>query len=162
MARVNQPPWLHQLVVLSIGWVFCLHPAPDAQVTNIVPQATFFSCWSLVFFFLALFLSPDLQTTLPPSYPTNLAILFTYVLSLPTNYNQPPYLLTLYPFKAKSLPFDKISISSWLNLYLLAKLFSSSVKPLFIDKTFLLWLNLYLLVKIFYCVAKPLLISKTF
>jgi hypothetical protein len=47
------------------------------------------------FFSLAFFFSPDLYTTLPLSYPTNLAILFIYILSLPTNYNEPLYLLTI-------------------------------------------------------------------
>jgi hypothetical protein len=81
------------------------------------------------------FLSPDLCTTLPPRYSTNLAILFTYILSLPTNYNHP---LPLYPSKVNFFFFGKTSISSWLNLYLLTKLFPSLVKPLFLSKNFLL------------------------
>jgi hypothetical protein len=72
-------------------------------------------------FFLGFFLSPDLHTSLLPSYPTNLAILFTYILSLPTNYNEPPYPFIIYPFKVKFIPFGKMFISSWLNLYLLTK-----------------------------------------
>jgi hypothetical protein len=58
------------------------------------------------------FLNLDLHTTLPPSYvtpsyPTNLTTLFTYILALLANYNQP--LTCLF------------SILSWLNTLLLAK-----------------------------------------
>jgi hypothetical protein len=56
--------------------------------------------------------------------------------ALPTNYNQPLYLLTFYPFLAKVLPLGKL-------LFVLAKPFYSIVKYLLINETFIYsWLNL--------------------
>jgi hypothetical protein len=100
-----------------------------------------------ILFFFAFLFSPNLHITLPPNYPTNPVILFTYILSLSTNYNKPPYPLTIYPFKAKFLPFGETSISFWLNLYHSGK----KIPP---------WLNLYLLVKPSYSMVKPLFIDK--
>jgi len=46
-ARVNQPPWLHQFAVLSIGWAgwFAIFHSPIyLMVTNILRQIIFFGC----------------------------------------------------------------------------------------------------------------------
>jgi hypothetical protein len=73
MARVNQPPWLHQLALLSTGWVTFLHPVTDTMVTNIGAESNLFSCWPLIFSYWSLFFQPDLA--LPPTYlPTYLPI----------------------------------------------------------------------------------------
>jgi hypothetical protein len=90
-ARVNQHPPLHQLAILSIGWVTLFHPAPHLGLTKIVPHSTILALWCFLLdgFFLV---TPDLHTTLPlnyhptpPTYPIDLATLLTYIFNLPTN-----------------------------------------------------------------------------
>jgi hypothetical protein len=49
--------------------------------------------------------------------------MFTYILALPTNYNQPPYLLIFYHLLAKTFTF-------WQNFIII-------IKPLLFKKTFL-------------------------
>jgi hypothetical protein len=128
----GEPPWLHQLIVLSIGWAGLFHPALDPQLTNMVPQSTIFGCWPLVLFWvLAIFFSAL------TSIPSHLATQFTYCTSF-------PFLPTVKnPFTCL------LCILSWLNLYHLTKCFSS-------------WLNFYLSTNLFYCLATTLAINNSF
>jgi hypothetical protein len=57
VARVNQYPPMHQLAVLSIGWVGILHLVPDLALTNLVPQTKFLGYWPLNLFFFGCFFS---------------------------------------------------------------------------------------------------------
>jgi hypothetical protein len=41
---MNQHPPMHQLAILSIGWVVSFHPILDLALTNIVPQSNFYGC----------------------------------------------------------------------------------------------------------------------
>jgi hypothetical protein len=82
--RVNQPPRLHQLAVLSTGWATFFHPVPDTPLTNIGAQSNLFSCWPLTFLFSHYFLNltylPYLPTYLPIYPPINLtSLLPTYL-----------------------------------------------------------------------------------
>jgi hypothetical protein len=74
MARVNQPPWLHQLAVPSTGWATVLHPVPHTALTNIGAQSNLFSCWPLTFvlsrYFPNLTLPSHLASYLPIYQPT--------------------------------------------------------------------------------------------
>jgi len=82
--RVNQPLWLHQLAVLSIGWAgwFVSFSSASLPLTNIVPQSIFFGCWlSTIFFCCHFFPSLDLHTPDPPGYPIELKLSLAYKLT---------------------------------------------------------------------------------
>jgi hypothetical protein len=75
-ARVNHHPPMHQLAILSMGWAaFFVQP----QSIN------FFLFFTNEFFLGCFFLNPDPHTTFPPNYPTDLATLLTYILTLLIN-----------------------------------------------------------------------------
>jgi hypothetical protein len=58
MARVNQPPRLHKLVVLSIGWMGCVfHLHFYITLTNILLQLMFFLLLTFDHSFLLLIFS---------------------------------------------------------------------------------------------------------
>jgi len=81
-AKVNQSSWLHQLVVLSIGWVgwfTFFHPPLYLTLTSILSQSIFWvaDLWSLLFCY-QFFPNLDLHTTHPPSYPIDLNLNPTY------------------------------------------------------------------------------------
>jgi hypothetical protein len=86
-ARVNQHPPLHQLAILSIGWVTFFHPTPDLALTKIAPHSTILACRPFdVFSWMGFFGNSDLHTTVaviyhptPPSYPIDLITLLTYI-----------------------------------------------------------------------------------
>ncbi len=59
------------------GWAAFFHSAAISQLFFWFMANEFFRCW--------FFLNPDLHITFPPSYPTELATLLTYVLALPAN-----------------------------------------------------------------------------
>jgi len=86
VARVNQPPWLHQLVILSIGcagWFAYFSLTSLPYITNILPQSIFFGCWPLtIFFHCQFFPNPDLHTTQPPNYSTNINFSLVYELTM--------------------------------------------------------------------------------
>jgi hypothetical protein len=83
-ARVNQHPPLHQLAILSIGWVMFFHPASDLALTKIVPHSTILACWPFdVFSWMVFFGNLDLHTTLSLTYlptylPIYLSIFFSF------------------------------------------------------------------------------------
>jgi hypothetical protein len=66
--------------VHKMGCVF--HPSLHPTLTNILPQSNFLPAdlWPL-FFGAKFFSTLTLHTTLPPSYPTNLPTLLTYLLA---------------------------------------------------------------------------------
>jgi len=98
---------MHQLTVLFVGWVAFFHWDPDPALTNIVPQSTFFGCSPSTFFFPLFFPKPDLHTSLPPSYPIDLAsFILTYIST------QPPTYLLSYLFT------HPLSISTFVPTYL--------------------------------------------
>jgi len=82
---VNQHPPMHQLVVLSTGWVAFFHSAPDgvhhSQFLFDVDHCTFFFFF---FLFFAIFPGPDLTHNYPAHFPTLISIAPTLV----------PYLLS--------------------------------------------------------------------
>jgi hypothetical protein len=85
-AKVNQPPWLYQLAVLSIGWAGWLsffHSPFYLMLTNIQPQSIFFGWWSLTIFFFhcQFFPNPAFHTTHQPTYPTDLNFNLAYKLT---------------------------------------------------------------------------------
>jgi len=119
-ARVNQPPWLHQLAILSIRWAGWFTSLSFTSLlyltlTNILPQSIFFGYWPLTIFFRCQFFpNPDLHTIHPPSYPTDLNL-------------SPAYKLTINPLLtlAKLLSSLGLIFIYCLNLFLfLAKLSS--------------------------------------
>jgi hypothetical protein len=132
----STPP-MHQLAVLSMGWV--------AFFSSSLNQYFF---WFLIneFFWGLFFLNPDLHTTFPPSYLIDMAILLTYILVLPTNKQLNSLLVTYVLF------------FHWLNFYPLCQnLYLFLVKPLLLSKTYIsLCSNLHLLVKyLFFFWVKP-------
>jgi hypothetical protein len=97
LARVNQQPPMHQLAVLSTGWVAFFHLASDgvhhSPFLFAADHCTFllFSFW-----FLAVFPGPDLTHNYPAHFPTLISIaptLVSYLLS-PTD---TVTLITSYP-----------------------------------------------------------------
>jgi hypothetical protein len=75
--RVNQHPPVHQLAVLSTGWVVFLHPVPDPVLTQHCTGQLFWAAdlWPFSFFG-CLFPNPDL-TSLQSSHPNSLPTLLT-------------------------------------------------------------------------------------
>jgi hypothetical protein len=51
LARVNQPPWLHQLAILSIGMGYVFHLPLYLTLTNVLLQSIFFGCCLLTIVF---------------------------------------------------------------------------------------------------------------
>jgi hypothetical protein len=97
MAKVNEHPWMHQLVILPMGWATFSHLIPNPALTHITPQSTFFGCWPLIFilswsfFWVNFFAQPWLISYhLPPIYPSHIGTLLTYILALPINYCSNP------------------------------------------------------------------------
>jgi hypothetical protein len=77
--RVNQPPWLHQLAILSTGWATFFHPVPDTTVNQHWTTVKPFQLPTFDFSFQSLFSQPDLPT-LPTYLPTYLpSLLPTYL-----------------------------------------------------------------------------------
>ncbi len=71
-ARVNQPPWLHQLAVLSIGWAgwfasFSFTSLPYVNQHSTTVNLFWLLTFDHFFFHCQFFLNPDLHTTHPPS-----------------------------------------------------------------------------------------------
>ncbi len=126
--RVNQHPPPVGRSVHRMGLRFFIRLF-TLRLTNIVPQSTFFGCWSLALFsflfFVLFLLNPSFHITLPPSYLIDLATHW------PTS--SPTYQLTLNPLPTYHLSLlgealvvvSKKFISSWLNTYLLTKPLSS-------------------------------------
>jgi hypothetical protein len=144
---------VHQLAVLSIGWAAFLHPVRNPVLTQHCATVNLFGLLTFdpFCFFGCFFLNPD-HTTLQPNHPGSLATLLTY------------YIIDLHLHSTCRPLTYLLSIFSWLNLYLLAKLFSFGTtfnifwpnlyflaKPFFLaqlltflDYTFISWLNLFL------------------
>jgi hypothetical protein len=80
-ARVNQQPPMHQLVVLSTGWVAFFHSAPDGvHLSPFLYAADHCIFFSFFFFlFLAVFPGPDLTYTYPAHFPSLINIAPTLV-----------------------------------------------------------------------------------
>ncbi len=92
---MNHQPLMHQLAVLSIGWVAFFHSKPSA----VYHSPLFFAadhCIFIYFWFLAVFPGPDLTHSYLAHFPTLISIaptLVPYLLS-PTNTTT---LITSYP-----------------------------------------------------------------
>jgi hypothetical protein len=76
LARVNQPPWLHQLAVLSIGWAGWFASFSFTSLPYVNQHSTTVNLfWLLTFdhlFFIAIFFS-----TLTSILPTHLATILS-------------------------------------------------------------------------------------
>jgi hypothetical protein len=78
-ARVNLHPPMHQLAVLSTGWVAFFHLAPDgAHHSRFLFAADHCTFFFFFFWFLAVFPGPDLTHTYPAHFPTVISIAPTY------------------------------------------------------------------------------------
>ncbi len=88
-ARVNQPPWLRHLAVLSLEWAgwfasFSFTSLPYVNQHSTTVNLFWLLTFDHSFCHCHFFLNPDLHTTHPPSYPTDLNL-------------RPPYELTINP-----------------------------------------------------------------
>jgi hypothetical protein len=77
MARVNQHPLMHQLVVLSKGWATFLHPIPNPMLTQHCTIVNIFGMLTLDPFFLGVFFPNFDHNTLQFSHPNSLVMLLT-------------------------------------------------------------------------------------
>jgi hypothetical protein len=70
---------MHHFVVLFIGWVAFFPSGSWPSVNQHSTTVNFFwlLTFGLLYFSWLFFFNPNFHTTLPPSYPTNLAILLT-------------------------------------------------------------------------------------
>jgi hypothetical protein len=80
--RVNQPPWLHQSVVLFVGWArwfaSLLYVNQHFNTINFFKLLTF----DHLFFRCHFFPNHDLHTTHPPSYPIDINLNLLYELTV--------------------------------------------------------------------------------
>jgi len=83
VARVNQPPWFHQLAVPSIGWAgwfvsFSFISLPYINQNSMIVNLFWLRTFDHFFFHCQFFPNFDLHTTHPPSYYTDLNVNHAY------------------------------------------------------------------------------------